>query len=415
MTKATKQPNGTYDRFDEHLECGDRVLRDELSGAKREYIFKEVTDDGQVVYEDVFGSERSTMASSWQREWERGDLEIVDDEVDLDSYAVITDSSPTNRSTAVRDHYESYDSGSFTAPDGVLTTVGREKIRIDFNRISDDECLCDLTLLVRFDTPSVIGHPAVSKQDWDELTEVSGVTERHAKTLREAGYESIGDLKEASQFDLSDVEGIGNSLAARIKADVGGPNSINPFEIEPRDDGDEDDDDDGALGSRVGVPRLGRPATSFPMNQEELQELLGIEIAELPTDDDDSGALLDQQSAPSRHRYDPPFLPFAELQDSSDFFEDHAEDDEAPSQLSEMLSEARVEQLKSLDFLKRITDSDSTDYGPLRRPAPAFGATGMGHRSSMERLKALQELLGIETAELPTDADDDDDGDDEGC
>ena len=55
-----------------------------------------------------------------------------------------------------------------------------------------------------------------------ELEDVAGVGPAKADALREAGYESVEDLKAASQAELADVEGVGNALAARIKAEVGG-------------------------------------------------------------------------------------------------------------------------------------------------------------------------------------------------
>ena len=55
-----------------------------------------------------------------------------------------------------------------------------------------------------------------------ELDDISGVGASKADALRDAGYESVADVQAASQDDLSEVEGIGNALAARIKADVGG-------------------------------------------------------------------------------------------------------------------------------------------------------------------------------------------------
>ncbi|MFB6253477.1 MAG: 50S ribosomal protein L32e [Halobacteriaceae archaeon] len=55
----------------------------------------------------------------------------------------------------------------------------------------------------------------------EELEDISGVGPSKAENLREAGYETIEEVKRASQSDLSDVDGIGNALAARIKADVG--------------------------------------------------------------------------------------------------------------------------------------------------------------------------------------------------
>jgi len=55
-----------------------------------------------------------------------------------------------------------------------------------------------------------------------ELTDISGVGPAKADALREAGFETIEDVKRASQEELASAEGIGNALAARIKADVGG-------------------------------------------------------------------------------------------------------------------------------------------------------------------------------------------------
>src|SRR6056297_812588 len=55
-----------------------------------------------------------------------------------------------------------------------------------------------------------------------ELEDISGVGPSKADALREAGYESVEDVKAASQSELAELDGIGNALAARIKADVGG-------------------------------------------------------------------------------------------------------------------------------------------------------------------------------------------------
>ncbi|GGL50743.1 50S ribosomal protein L32e [Halocalculus aciditolerans] len=56
----------------------------------------------------------------------------------------------------------------------------------------------------------------------ESIEDISGVGPSKAEALRDAGYESVEDVKAASQDDLADVDGIGNALAARIKADVGG-------------------------------------------------------------------------------------------------------------------------------------------------------------------------------------------------
>ncbi len=58
--------------------------------------------------------------------------------------------------------------------------------------------------------------------EFEDLTDISGVGPSKAESLREAGFQTVDDVRGADQSDLADVSGIGNALAARIKADVGG-------------------------------------------------------------------------------------------------------------------------------------------------------------------------------------------------
>ena len=70
----------------------------------------------------------------------------------------------------------------------------------------------------------------------ETLEDISGVGASKADALREAGYESIDDVKAASQAELSEVNGVGNALAARIKADVGGLEVSEETEAEVEDE-----------------------------------------------------------------------------------------------------------------------------------------------------------------------------------
>lgn len=76
------------------------------------------------------------------------------------------------------------------------------------------------------ETDEELATPSEDEQvDPDEpvdLTDISGVGDSKADALRDAGFETVEDVKAASQDELAEVEGIGNALAARIKADVGG-------------------------------------------------------------------------------------------------------------------------------------------------------------------------------------------------
>jgi len=77
---------------------------------------------------------------------------------------------------------------------------------------------------------------ADAEAEFASLEEISGVGPSKADALREAGYESIDDVKAASQAELSDVDGVGNALAARIKADVGGLEVSEETEAEVEDE-----------------------------------------------------------------------------------------------------------------------------------------------------------------------------------
>ncbi|OYR74358.1 MULTISPECIES: 50S ribosomal protein L32e [Halorubrum] len=75
----------------------------------------------------------------------------------------------------------------------------------------------------------------------DELEDISGVGPSKADALREAGYETVEDVKAASQSELSEVDGVGNALAARVKADVGGLEVDEEADAEIEDETDEEE------------------------------------------------------------------------------------------------------------------------------------------------------------------------------
>jgi large subunit ribosomal protein L32e len=57
-------------------------------------------------------------------------------------------------------------------------------------------------------------------EEFEELEDISGVGPSRGGDLEAAGYETVDDVRGASQDELAEV--VGNALAARIKADVGG-------------------------------------------------------------------------------------------------------------------------------------------------------------------------------------------------
>lgn len=53
-----------------------------------------------------------------------------------------------------------------------------------------------------------------------DVEELSGIGEHKAKALEQAGIRTVEDAHEATQEELSEIDGIGNALAARVKSSI---------------------------------------------------------------------------------------------------------------------------------------------------------------------------------------------------
>lgn len=102
----------------------------------------------------------------------------------------------------------------------------------------------------------------------ESLEDISGVGADKADALREAGYETPAEVAAASQDDLSEVEGIGTALAARIVADVGEIDVEAPAEAEIEDEEAPEEDVETELRPRGHVDKT-------PELTEEEERLLG--------------------------------------------------------------------------------------------------------------------------------------------
>lgn len=54
----------------------------------------------------------------------------------------------------------------------------------------------------------------------DRLVSIPGMTENRVESLMESGYDSLEAMKNASEDELSEVKGIGSTLAGRIKEEL---------------------------------------------------------------------------------------------------------------------------------------------------------------------------------------------------
>ena len=107
-------------------------------------------------------------------------------------------------------------------------------------------------------------------EEYEELTDISGVGPSRSEDLEEAGFRTVDDVRGASQEQLADV--VGNALAARIKADVGGleVSEETEAEVEIEEEEEPEPDEDVEIERR---PRI--DVDIEPDLDEETERLLG--------------------------------------------------------------------------------------------------------------------------------------------
>jgi small subunit ribosomal protein S4e len=102
--------------------------------------------------------------------------------------------------------------------DGAFETIEEYVVVIDENFTDDDGEAVDEA------DGDTAGDAAASEatEDIESLEDIAGVGPAKADALREAGFASVADVRAATTAELSEAAGVGESLAGRIKDDVGG-------------------------------------------------------------------------------------------------------------------------------------------------------------------------------------------------
>ncbi|MFC6955463.1 50S ribosomal protein L32e [Halorubellus litoreus] len=106
----------------------------------------------------------------------------------------------------------------------------------------------------------------------ENLEDISGVGPSKADALEDAGYESVEDIKAASQSELAEVDGVGNALAARIKADVGDLEVSEDTEAEIEDDESEAEEAEEDVETELQPRGLTEKTPSLSDEEERLLE-----------------------------------------------------------------------------------------------------------------------------------------------
>jgi small subunit ribosomal protein S4e len=98
--------------------------------------------------------------------------------------------------------------------DGAFETIEEYVVVIDENFVDGDDDAAE--------EGEPDGETDDAGADTESLEDITGVGPAKAESLREAGFESVADVRAATTEELSEAEGVGEELAGRIKDDVGG-------------------------------------------------------------------------------------------------------------------------------------------------------------------------------------------------
>jgi len=142
-------------------------------------------------------------------------------------------------------------------------------VEVDEDALEDDEA--DDEEAETPDDEEADGAAAADEEDeYEDLTDISGVGPSRSEDLEEAGFRTVDDVRGASQEQLADV--VGNALAARIKADVGGleVSEETEAEVEIEEEAEPEPDEDVETERR---PRI--DVDIEPDLDEETERLLG--------------------------------------------------------------------------------------------------------------------------------------------
>lgn len=210
-----------------------------------------VIDDEDVEErEDVDETEREDVDETEREETEVEETVSTDDEdgaetdltelggVDEEKAALLQDAG-----YETQEHVSAASQDQLTDIEGISTALAaRMKAETDEVEVSDDVEASVEELAPDGEDADEEADDTDEEPEIEELTDISGVGDSKAETLREAGYNTVDQVRGASQEELADVDGIGMALAARIKADVGDVD-VSPdveAEIEEEEPVDED-------------------------------------------------------------------------------------------------------------------------------------------------------------------------------
>lgn len=199
-----------------------------------------MSEDEEVAFNDDDAEENSDTDTQDQ------EMDIDTDLLDIGGVEAEQAEQLADAGYETKEHVAAASQEQLQEIEGISTALAaRMKAQTDDVEVSDDvqaeieESTEDEELATETETAD---EAEDDEPEIEELTDISGVGDSKAASLREEGFNTVDHIRGASQEELSNVDGIGMALAARIKADVGDLEVSEEAEAEIEDEAEPEDE-----------------------------------------------------------------------------------------------------------------------------------------------------------------------------
>ncbi|EMA53131.1 30S ribosomal protein S3 [Halococcus thailandensis] len=189
-----------------------------------DFRIHEDVDTESLVPEDIEGDEVEALLGEAEEPADDSEASDADEEFELGEDESDVEAAEIEEEEIVEEGVESETGAAETAPDNEIDEELSEDTEADAEAILDEMESSETS-----EADVDASEQPVESAAGAGLTAIDGVGDAKAEALVEAGFETVADIQDASEDDLSEAEGVGDAFAERIKA---GASEVDPADVE---------------------------------------------------------------------------------------------------------------------------------------------------------------------------------------
>lgn len=189
-----------------------------------DFRIHEDVDTESLVPEDIEGDEVEALLGEAEEPADDSEASDADEEFELGEDESDVEAAEIEEEEIVEEGVEIETGAAETAPDDEIDEELSEDTEADAEAILDEMESSETS-----EADVDASEQPVESAAGAGLTAIDGVGDAKAEALVEAGFETVADIQDASEDDLSEAEGVGDAFAERIKE---GASEVDPADVE---------------------------------------------------------------------------------------------------------------------------------------------------------------------------------------